>query len=268
MRYKSAHWWLTALLVFTVVAFWPNFFSRVGATPENPDMRAHMHAWTALAWMALLILQSWAINAKRIDLHKLAGRASRFVFPLVIGGLAAIVDMSASILMDVGPNPLSHAIFYQAFPPLIAYLILYHHALAKRADVWKHSAALLAMPLLLIESPASRVLKIYVPTYQTEGFDIPSIVAAIETGLVIAAIIAFIIWFRDRQRRLTMLLIGILSLAQLAAIYFEAFPDLAFGFLRILGATPTWGVIGAGVALGTVVTMTGWMSGSSLAKEN
>lgn len=79
----------------------------------------------------------------------------------------------------IWPNRLSYAIFYQTGIPFFAYLYLYYRALANRRDVWVHSANLLAMPFLLWESPFSRILKQYVPAYHSDGFDIPTIVAAI-----------------------------------------------------------------------------------------
>ena len=262
MPFRSAHWWLIALVVMTVFGFWQNFFSQMGTDNPRVNVLAHFHTWTAMAWMVLLIVQSWAIHNKHIDLHRKAGMASLLLFPLLIAGLMAIIDLSASNYAQFGPNGLSHALLFQTGIPLLAYLWLYYQALALRRDVWAHSAHLLAMPFLLWESPFSRILAQYVPYFQFEGFSIPGIIAAVQAGMLVAAILAFGVWMLDRKHRRPILVVGLLSLLQWALIEITAFEGAVFAVMGALAAIPSWANIAIGFAIGAVVSLMGWQAGA------
>jgi hypothetical protein len=76
---RSAPWFLAALLL-ALVAFWPTYLSQVGAQSGY----THLHAATATLWILLLIAQPAALRAGRRDLHRMLGRASYVIAPLVV----------------------------------------------------------------------------------------------------------------------------------------------------------------------------------------
>ena len=45
--------------------------------------------------MILVATQSWTAHHNHFPLHRIAGEASLFMFPLLIAGLCAIIDVTA-----------------------------------------------------------------------------------------------------------------------------------------------------------------------------
>src|SRR5687768_16585659 len=91
MPYRHAHLYLLLLFPLTGLAFWPNYFGRLAASPAA----FHIHGATASLWIALLAFQSWSIHARRNAWHRSVGLASFALFPLfVAGGLLVIQTMA------------------------------------------------------------------------------------------------------------------------------------------------------------------------------
>ena len=82
MPYRHAHWYLLLLFPLTGLAFWPNYFGKLGDSPYA----FHVHGVTASLWIVLLAFQSWAIHRRRNHLHRSAGLASLALFPLFVAG--------------------------------------------------------------------------------------------------------------------------------------------------------------------------------------
>lgn len=51
---------------------------------KNIDVYSHIHAFIASVWVATLIVQPFLIANKKIALHRIIGKLSYLVFPLLI----------------------------------------------------------------------------------------------------------------------------------------------------------------------------------------
>jgi|SRR5688572_23793942 len=72
--------YFVALFLIALVAFWPSYLSQVASATGY----VHLHALTATLWMFVLIAQPVAILRRRLDLHRLVGRSSYAVAPMVV----------------------------------------------------------------------------------------------------------------------------------------------------------------------------------------
>ena len=61
MPLRRAHYLVLAMVLATVVAFWPTYF----AVLRTARTELYLHGVTATAWMLLLALQSWTIHHQR-----------------------------------------------------------------------------------------------------------------------------------------------------------------------------------------------------------
>ena len=96
MDFNSSHvrWaplFYSVLLALSVIAFWPGYL----AVPKS-DIGGwtHFHAVTGTLWLAMLIVQPWAIRSGRRALHVGIGRASALLFALVIVGFVGLAHAS------------------------------------------------------------------------------------------------------------------------------------------------------------------------------
>ena len=77
----SRSWkFFAGFLLLAFVAFWPTYLSQ----PATLSGYTHFHAAAATSWMALLILQSWAIGSHRVALHRFFGKWSYALAPLLV----------------------------------------------------------------------------------------------------------------------------------------------------------------------------------------
>ena len=72
-------WLLLLLIPFVIIGFYPSYFSRLSANQSI----FHVHAAFMLCWVALAIGQPFLIHLKKTRLHKLFGKVSYVIMPLV-----------------------------------------------------------------------------------------------------------------------------------------------------------------------------------------
>jgi len=78
-------------MAVTIAGFWESYFSTFGEGP----WQFHAHGIAASIWIILVATQSWTAHRKQFVWHAAAGKASLLLFPFLIGGLAAIIDLTA-----------------------------------------------------------------------------------------------------------------------------------------------------------------------------
>ena len=107
MDFNSSHvrWaplFYSVLLALSVIAFWPGYL----AVPKS-DIGGwtHFHAVTGTLWLAMPIVQPWAIRSGRRALHVGIGRASVLLFALVIVGFVGLAHASMQ-----GKSPAGQAV--------------------------------------------------------------------------------------------------------------------------------------------------------------
>ncbi len=145
---------------------------------------------------------------------------------------------------------------------MAAYVVLFFRALKFRRKVWVHSGYMLATPLILFESPFSRVLNAWVPAFQIAGpqdFDriIPSIVWAMAAELVIIAVL----WLRFRDKARPFLVAGIFIVAQMLTMGLMNDNAVLKSLLVVIGDAPSAAVVLTGMAIGAATSWLGWQAG-------
>ncbi|OYQ27623.1 hypothetical protein CHU93_10175 [Sandarakinorhabdus cyanobacteriorum] len=161
MPYRQAHWFVGGVLLVILAGFWFSYFT-AAAVP----LAFHVHALSASAWLLLLIVQHLAIHRRQNGLHRQLGWASFALFPLLILGFTMIINVSAQAFAK-GSSPFS-VYLGPSFGigmalAIAAYLTLFFQALRHRRTVHLHAGYMLATPLILFESPFSRVMAMFAP---------------------------------------------------------------------------------------------------------
>jgi hypothetical protein len=81
--YRNIAIFFSLILVFVFAAFFKTYF---GLFPDFKDttLLVHTHVAVLLLWFAMLIVQPVLIGTKRLKLHRLVGKASYVLVPLVV----------------------------------------------------------------------------------------------------------------------------------------------------------------------------------------
>ena len=128
--------------------------------------------------------------------------------------------------------------------------------------MWLHSGYMLATPLILFESPFSRVMGMVLPPFMIQGpqdFDrlIPSIVWAMAVELAIIAVL----WWRFREKASPFLVAAVFIVAQMLAMGLMSDNAVLESLLVTIGKTPSAVVVLTGFAIGAATSWLGWQAG-------
>lgn len=261
MPYRQGHWYVGLVLAVILAGFWASYWSPIGHVP----IAFHVHALSSSAWLLLLIVQSLAIQRRANGLHRQLGLASFALFPLLMLGFMLIIDLSAQnharavhpFSVFLGPS-----FFAGMAVALIAYLTLFYLALKHRRNIALHAGYMLATPLILFESPFSRVIERFLPWLNIIGSDGPRQVLdviVIANGLAIA--FALILYARKRTAGAPWLLAaGFMALQSLVMWFAPDVPALG-AVLRAYATIPLGLTASAGIAGGALAGWLGWRGG-------
>lgn len=225
MPYKYGHYFVGFVLLVTVTGFWASYFTQVGSVP----LAFHVHAVTATSWLLLLLLQSLAIQRRKNAFHKALGKASFAMFPMLIVGFVMIINVSAARFAAL-ESPFI-AVLGPAFGigmaiAIAAYLTLFYLALRNRRNIKLHAGYMLATPMILFESPFSRLMDQAFPWMNVIGSEGPrQVLDTIAISDAMVAIFAMTLYFMDRKNGTPWLVATFFVLLQAVVMWFA--PDIA-----------------------------------------
>lgn len=258
MPYRHANYFMAFVLVVLVTGFWNSYFRPIAEVPAA----FHVHAVTATSWVVLLMVQNWAIHNGHRKLHRAGGMLSLFLFPFLITGFVMIINVTAAdYAASTRPNDsfLGPSFALSMLFAILAYVVLYFQALRNRRNVRLHAGYMLATPLVLFESPFSRVMLTYLPFLVFTGSEFPQrVLDAIVISMGMAIVFALAMYLRDRRNGVPFLVAAGLMSLQAVAMYVGTNIEWVRNGLAAYATIPTPVTVTAGFLLGAAVSWSGW----------
>lgn len=267
MPYRSAPYWVAGVIAVILAGFWPSYWSTFGTS----RWQFHLHGVFSSLWVLMVLFQSWAVQKNQLPLHRTVGTTSLLLFPLLIGGLMGIIDVTAKNFAsgDAASHPVT-MMFGPAFltglaVAVVAYLTLYYRALKHRRNVWTHAGYMLGTPIILFESPFSRLLDIVgVPAFAIRGpEDFDKILSSILFADALALAFCLIVYWRVGPRAKPFLVTGGFVALQMLVMGTTSNVGFIKSALVALGSVPSAAMVGTGIALGAAASWLGWRAGGS-----
>ena len=261
MPYKNAPYYVLAVIAVIVAGFWPSYFAKGVDVP----WQFHAHGIAASIWVLMVLAQSFTIHKAQLPLHRAVGKASLILFPFLIGGLAAIIDLTGKGF--VSGDGVTRQLFGGQFLiglalAIAAYVVLYYRALKFRRKVWLHSGYMLATPLILFESPFSRLMTGFVPGLTIRGAqDFDRIIPSIEYAMAVELAIIAVLWWRFRDKASPFLVAAVFIVAQMLTMGLMADNAALESALVLIGNVPSATVVMTGFAIGAATSWAGWQAG-------
>jgi hypothetical protein len=84
--YRHSVLFFAFVAVAALLGFWPGYLSRI----RGHDFLVHVHGVLLSLWLLMLISQAYLIRTNRRELHRLIGKLSYVVAPLVLISIATI----------------------------------------------------------------------------------------------------------------------------------------------------------------------------------
>ena len=145
---------------------------------------------------------------------------------------------------------------------MAAYVVLYYRALKYRRKVWLHSGYMLATPLILFESPLSRVFGTWMPGLIIKGpQDFHLIMPSILWGMAAELAVIAVLWWRFREKASPFLVAAVFIVAQMLTMGLMSDNAVLESLLVIIGNTPSALVVMTGFAIGAATSWLGWQAG-------
>ena len=261
MPYRHAPYYMLGVIGILILGFWPSYFAVLPTVP----WQFHAHGIAASLWVLTVTAQGWTAQRKtQLPLHRAIGQASLFLFPFLIAGLAAIITEQAKNWLAREPL---HLLYGPGFMigtmiAMAAYVTVYYRALKFRRKVWVHAGYMLSTPLILFESPFSRVLGLYVPSFAVGGpVDFPRVMASIEWSMAIELAIIGLIWWRVRDRAKPFLVTAGFIVVEVLAMGLASYVPALGRLDTFIGHVPDATIVLTGFAIGAVTSWAGWQAG-------
>jgi hypothetical protein len=184
----KAGYFISILTPFIILAFWPSYFSIIFSDIITPSFYSHFHGIMMLVWISLLIVQPILIRTKRLNEHRLLGKISYFVGPVVFISMLMITHQTRRVII---------------IPPAITFtnidlwLICYTLAIVYRHKTYIHARAMIGTAISLLDPIFMRFMFfVIVPTT-----NLPLLVANfIGIGIVLGILITIIILERNQKQ--------------------------------------------------------------------
>ena len=260
MPYKNAPYYILAVIAVTVVGFWQSYFSVWG----NAPWQFHAHGVAASIWVLMVLFQSVAVHKEQLPLHRAVGKSSLLLFPFLIGGLAAIIDATGKgfVAGDLIRTTFGGEFLIGLALAVAAYVVLYYRALKYRRKVWSHAGYMLATPLILFESPFSRIIGTWIPALQVRGpQDFGVFMDSIIWAMALSLVVVAILWWRFRDKANPFLVAGAFIVAQMLTMGLMHDNAVLESLLVVIGNAPSALVVLTGFAIGAATSWTGWQAG-------
>jgi hypothetical protein len=262
MPYRQAHYYIGIVMLVILAGFWASYWSPIATVP----IAFHIHAAGAVTWLTLLIVQSVSIQSRANAFHKQLGLASLVLFPFLILGLVMIADVAAR-RFAAAESPavlqLSPSFGIGTGIAIAAYLTLFYQALKNRRNVKLHAGYMLATPVILFESPFSRVMGDYLPWMDVIGSPGPqAVLDTIALSNAISFAFAMVMYLRNRKHGAPWLVAAGFVALQAVVMWFAPFVPALHTLFGIYAQIPFAVTATCGIAAGALAGWLGWRAGS------
>ena len=82
--YKNTGYFMMLIILLVILGFYKTYFSQLPDFNEKITLFHHLHAVIASLWILTLIAQPLLIRYKKYKIHKIIGKITYAIFPLLI----------------------------------------------------------------------------------------------------------------------------------------------------------------------------------------
>lgn len=195
--YRNVTYFLLALPLVLIAGFWIPYFSQIPVFEQSITAAVHLHAFLLFAWVALIVVQPLAIRINAFELHRILGKSSYVLMPLIL--TSGIAMLRKEYQENVaGGMPVAGAWKAEYLSTLQLAMVAAFYCLAvgriRRRDVAQHMRYMICIALVLLPAGLARTLGYWFDVSQASS----QAVCLIVIDLCLISLIAF-----DRSRRVS-----------------------------------------------------------------
>lgn len=146
----------------------------------------HIHGALMVSWVMLLVIQPYLIYKGKYKTHRLIGKTSYFIAPLML--VSMFLATRLNYLNSVDKIPFKDVAYIQALnfiTPLI-FLLFYSLAIIHKKEVFKHKRYMIGTSFIMLTAILNRLLLEIFGNIEPYEFFIPLYLGVIVTALLLA----------------------------------------------------------------------------------
>ena len=186
--YYNLGYWFLLLIVLVFAGFYKSYFV-VFFQPHAPII--HIHFVLMVLWIVMLITQPFLIKYKKFAIHRMLGKISYVLVPLVLASAFLmirysyynfVVDLNQKAVQGLhqftNDQVLQHAAVYEAiaFFYLFSFATFYSLAILNRRKMAVHARYMMATALALLGPTVDRIVFFYLKLPAYIPYELPSLI--------------------------------------------------------------------------------------------
>ncbi len=194
--YRNLGYVLIALLPIFVAGFWIPYLSEIPHFDQSITTAVHIHAVLLFCFLLLLIVQPLAIRYQAFSTHRVLGKLSNILMPLVlVFSVAMLWKEYHEHLSDGATAHMARNAEFLSAAQLLLFGMLYGFSIAsiRQRNVAAHMRSMICIALVLLPAGLARTLGYWFNIRQSSS----QTVCLVLIDALLLALIAF-----DRRRRL------------------------------------------------------------------
>lgn len=159
--YRHLGYVLLVLPLIVIAGFWIPYFSQIPQFEPSMTTAVHVHALLLFAWVGLLVIQPLAIRNKAFAVHRVLGKASYVLLPMILVFAIAMLRKEYQEHLAEGMNvAAARSAEYLSSVQLALLVVFYGLAVARihRRDVAEHMRYMICIALVLLPAGLARTL--------------------------------------------------------------------------------------------------------------
>ncbi|MFD3394452.1 hypothetical protein U0R10_07465 [Aquirufa sp. OSTEICH-129V] len=149
LQFDLSGYYFFGLVLLVCLGFWPSYFAKFFYGTANFSFYFHFHATVLILWMSLLIIQPILIRNKQVAIHRLLGKISYLLIPLIF---ISIILLTHSRIPHQGPLTDDHLVgTFNSYKDLIILATAFFIAIRYKKDYQLHARGMIVTGLACIE---------------------------------------------------------------------------------------------------------------------
>ncbi|QHV94318.1 hypothetical protein [Spirosoma endbachense] len=167
--YRNISYLFISLLLISFTGFFQTYIKQFPTFTQSVTAH-HFHATLLVLWIALLIAQPLLIRARKVELHRLIGKASYGLVPLIVLSILMVTQVQYRRGIDQqSPVTLIDYGLYMTFVDLVPFLTLYGLAMWYRRLPAIHMRYIIACSVIFFNPAFGRINIIYLGMAPEQG---------------------------------------------------------------------------------------------------
>jgi phosphotransferase system glucose/maltose/N-acetylglucosamine-specific IIC component len=193
--YRNLGYILLVCPLIIVAGFWIPYFSQIPKFDSSITTAVHIHALLLFAWVGLLVIQPLTIRNRAFSIHRILGKASYVLMPLIVLFAIAMLGKEYREHLASGMTVVAaRSAEYLSTIQVTLFAAFYGLAIARiqKRDIAEHMRYMICIALVLVPAGLARTLGYWFGVNQSAS-------QTVCLGLIDLCLISLIVFDRRRQ---------------------------------------------------------------------